>query len=241
MKNSKQKKVYFSPTSKLGFPLVFGREGSEELIKQMLNFIITDKTIETVKILNPVHSISDKTSSTFDLYCECNDDSRVIVEMQQAGKNYFMNRNLAYSSLAILDQAKPRWMYDIQKIYFIGILNYVHFKDWGEYRTEVKLMTNNEERKVVNENYLQIYIEMPKIAEVTAESPLLHKFFTAMRKMSGWTERPAEYSDKELDMLFSAARYDALSPEEQEEITQNMSTEEDYREYYESGVQEARE
>ena len=106
----KQNPTYFRATSNVGFHKIFCTEGNEGLVLQLLNAVIDDRTIESFEFLDTTHTPNSDTYSTFDLYCECSDGDRIIVECQNvSGRAEFMNRALAYSSMAILDRAQKNW------------------------------------------------------------------------------------------------------------------------------------
>ena len=74
---------YVAPTSDIGFHWVFGKEGNEELVVQLLNACIDDKEILSVKRLNTEHVVNAETTFRFDLYCECSDGDCGVPELQQ--------------------------------------------------------------------------------------------------------------------------------------------------------------
>ena len=162
MKDFNHQPTWFRPTSDVGFHKLFCSEGNDELVLQLLNAVINEKTIVSFKRLDPYHQINIDAHSTFDLYCTCDDGSRVIVECQKGDRNRnFMNRALAYSAMAILDQAKDRWQYKFDKVYFVGLLNYIAWKERSQAITEIALYTSDD-HTLANDNYLQIFVELPK-------------------------------------------------------------------------------
>lgn len=74
--------TYFRPTSDVGFHKIFCTEGNDELVIQLLNAVIDDKTILSFERLDPVHTVNTETYCTFDIYCKCDDGERIIVECQ---------------------------------------------------------------------------------------------------------------------------------------------------------------
>ena len=227
------KRTYFSPISDVGFKKLFASEQNEDLRLQLLNSIITDGSpvVET-QILDPVHPISAETTATFDLYCRREDGSRIIVEMQRAVSPSFLDRALAYSSLAFLDQWHSGWEYKVDRVYFIGIVDRILFRGRPDKPlTTVKLMTVDEPVIVVNEKYLQIFVELPKLAGVSPDKMSAGELFlSAMRGLHEWDERPAAYRDKSLDRLFTQSAYRGLTDDEQAKHDKEMTTERDYQE-----------
>ena len=234
---------YFRPSSDVGFKKIYATEGNESELIKLLNSIIDDKDITEVTLLNPVHAINNDTTAVFDVYCKCEDGSRIIVEMQnRGGAKNFVNRALAYTALIILDQAYPRWQYRYEKVYFIGILNYIQFPERKDAFTKVGLCTIDEQHTLVNENYLQIYVELPKLAvKADGTTPFAELYLCAMRDIGKVQDRPKEYQDKGLDDLYRMSMMANFSPEETENYTTEMGTEVDYQEYVEVCEKRARE
>ena len=102
-------------------------------------------------------------------------------------------------------------------------------------------MTTDEPHQVVNRKYLQIFVELPKLAKVAPEdmSPG-ERFLNAMGQLYDWDSRPSAYQDKSLDRLFAESAYDCLTDEEQIKHDKEMTTEQDYQEYLEFKVAESR-
>lgn len=235
----KKERQFFQAVSDLGFKKLFATEGNEALRLQLLNAVIQDREIVEAKLLETTHAVNEETSSTFDLYCLCSDGERVIVEMQKRSRGRFMDRALAYSAMAILDQARRKWGYEFGKIYFVGILDYVHFHGRNQALTRVSLQTEDD-HQVTNENYLQIFVELPKLA-TKGKATGGEGFLRAVRDIGKSDSRPAEYLGKEYDNLFHAAMYGRLDDEEKQQYETEMSTEEDYREWHEYEVKKSRE
>ena len=230
-------KVFFSATSDVGFAKLFGTEGNEELLRQLLSSIIRDKDIVVARHFDTAHAVNAEASSRFDVYCQCSDGERFIVEMQKRSYSTFMNRALAYSAMAILDQARKNWNYDFKKVYFIGILDYVHFGGRDQAITRVSLQTEDD-HIVTNENYLQVFVELPKLA--ADGTSFGDKFLRAVRDVGDWDRRPEGYEDSEYDVFFESVRLTSLHDDELNKYNEEMSTEQDYKEYLDWQVELAR-
>ena len=231
MQFSTKKPKFFKPTSNIGFHKLFCTEGNDELVLQLLNAVIDDHRIVSFRRLDTVHQINADTSAIFDLYCTCDDGTRIIVECQNAsGSANFMNRALAYSALAILDQARTGWRYDFEKVYFIGLLNYVHWHGRPQAITKVALYTEND-YLLAQKNYLQIFVELPKLQAETDGDDFGRIFLRALRDIGESDERPEEYKRKDLDLLFRTSDYNNLNSEEKKSYDKNMTTVEDLMDY----------
>ena len=231
--------TYVQPTSDIGFHWVFCREGNEELVLQLLNACIDDKEIVSFTRLNTEHTVNADTVFRFDLYCECSDGSRVIVECQNWTKREnFIKRAMVYSSLAITDQLKPNLDYNIQKVYFIGLLNYNQFPGRQQAITKVGLYTEDD-HKLVNDGYLQIFVELRKLPDETDDN-FSTLFLRAIRDIGKGKNTELRYTDERLDRLKRAAWFNTMPKNVQEAYKENMSTEDDIRMYWEEQVSDAR-
>ena len=233
--------TFFRPISDVGFKKLFASEGNEDLTIQLLNSIIDDEVITEVEYLNPVHTIKAETTATFDLYCKTADDKRIIVEMQKGGsdKKFFPNRAIAYSSLAIMDMWRKNGRYSFDKLYFIGILNYSQFRGRKQWLTKSQLRASDD-NYLVNENYLQIYVELPKLAASASDNPTLREqFLMAISNLDKYKSRPEAYSDISLDRLISESSYANLTQDERQNYDKEMSTEEERQSYLKILEQEA--
>lgn len=91
------------------------------------------------------------------------------------------------------------------------------------------LMSVDEPHSIANEEYLQIFVELPKLASVMPERMTDGELFlNAMRNISTWDERPPAYQDKKLDLLFSESVYGGLTDEERVQHDKQMTTEYEY-------------
>ena len=234
-----EKPTYFSPVSDFGFHKIFCQEGNEQLVLQLLNALIDDKEIVSFTRLDPVHTVNTQSKSTFDLYCECSDGSRIIVECQNRdSKSNFLNRALSYSAMAVLDHAKAKWEYDFSKLYFLGILNYHQFKNRTQAITKVGLYTEGD-HILTNPNYLQIFVELPKLAPHGEDESFSTLFLRAMRDASKMKERQGEYKDKRLDLLYKASLFNGLNKDEQKEYKDMVTTEKEYMAYCQDVAEDA--
>ena len=206
---------------------------------QLLNACIDDKEILSVKRLNTEHVVNAGTTFRFDLYCECSDGSRVIVECQNYNRRRnFLKRALVYSAMAITDQLRPKLNFDIDKVYFIGLLNYNQFPDSNRAITQVGFFTKGDYRPVC-EDFLQIFVELRKLpAETDGDFSTL--FLSAIRDLGRVADSDQRYTDARLDRLKRAAQFSSMSAQEQEEYKIGMTTEADYIAYMEEQISDAR-
>lgn len=96
----------------------------------------------------------------------------------------------------------------------------------------------SDDHVLANKNYLQIIVELPKLAADKDDEDFNRLFLRAMRDIGKSRTRPEEYIDKRLDSLFDASKYQHLSNEEQNIYEREMTTEQNIRDYYEALMEE---
>ncbi|MCQ2118462.1 MAG: Rpn family recombination-promoting nuclease/putative transposase [Bacteroidales bacterium] len=214
--------VFFNPVSDWGFHQIFGNPANSRLLRFLLNTIIDDKNISTVTLRDPNHQYINVEGgkSVFDVYCACDDGTNIIVEVQMANEGNFQDRAFAYSAMAVMDQAKKHWKYHLDKLYFIGITNFCMFDDQKKYITRAKLCDLDIPGKSIYDNYLQIFIELPKfVADDSSlndeRDKLLYilKYLRKMKAVPEWVEKSSE----EIRMICESAKFDQLSESEKME------------------------
>ena len=96
--------------------------------------------------------------------------------------------------------------------------------------TKVGLYTADD-HILANGNYLQIFVELPKLAPERDSEDFGNLFLRALRDIGKSRIRQEEYTDKRLDSLFNASDYNHLSDKEQRQYEENMTTVEDLMSY----------
>ena len=155
----------------------------------------------------------------FDVYCEDENGSKFIVEMQNVSQQYYKDRSVFYSTFPIQDQAKTgdEWDSNLKEVYTVGVLNFA-FKD-GEYSNdcyhhEVKLM-DTATKKVFFDKLTYIYLEMPKFNKTEDElETMFDKWLFVLRNLSRLFERPKALQERVFTKLFEQAEIARFSPEE---------------------------
>ena len=110
-------------------------------------------------------------------------------------------------------------------IYFLKM-----WKDREQAFTKVGLYTVDD-HTLANDNYLQIFVELPKLVPERGSEDFGNLFLRAMRDIGKSKVRQKEYTDRRLDTLFDASSYNHLSDEEQKQYEESMTTVEDLMSY----------
>ena len=167
-----EKRKFINPFTDFGFKRIFGQEINKDLTIDFLNLLLDgERHITDLTIKNPEMQPEreDERLIVFDLYCESDDGTRFIVEMQAARQNFFLDRSLYYQSRAIVAQGQKGkdWCYYLQPVYGIFFMDFTISGSSG-LRTDVALM-DMKTNKVFNSKLRQIYLEMPRFTKEADE------------------------------------------------------------------------
>jgi predicted transposase/invertase (TIGR01784 family) len=169
---------YINPYTDFGFKKLFGEEGSKEQLKDFLN-----------ELLPPIHKIKDlsfkKTEqlpenenarkAIFDIYCEAENGTKFIVEMQKAKIDFFKDRAIFYTTFPIKEQAeKGDWNFELKPVYCIAILDFNFEKDTkitetikNDYLSSVQL--KDQYCNIFYDKLAFIFLEMPRFIKTESE------------------------------------------------------------------------
>ena len=201
------------------FKKLFGTEVNKELLISFLNSLFDGReVIKDLKYLNGEHLgyVAAERKAVFDVYCENELGEKFLIEMQKAEQDYFKDRSIYYSSFPIQEQApRGKWNFELQRIYTIGILNFVFDKKGDDYmHHEVKLM-DIRTKEVFFDKLTYLYLEMPKFRKTEAELvTLLDKWLYAIKNLSSLMERPVALQEAVFKRLFEQAEIAAFNKEE---------------------------
>ena len=201
------------------FKKLFGTEVNKELLISFLNSLFDGReVIKDLKYLNGEHlgHVASERKAVFDVYCENEQGEKFLIEMQKAEQDYFKDRSIYYSSFPIQEQApRGKWNFELQRIYTIGILNFVFDKNSDDYMHHgVKLMAIRT-KEVFFDKLTYLYLEMPKFRKTEAELvTLLDKWLYAIKNLSSLMERPVALQEAVFKRLFEQAEIAAFNKEE---------------------------
>ena len=238
---------YVNLLDDLGFKHVFGRDENKEILIAFLNEIIPDKQIIDLEhIRNEQVPFDPETkASVFDLYCETQDGSRIVVELQREEQFDYIDRAIYYGAFPIQNQiAKGKKRYTFSAVYVINILNFNLVELRGDnnpvstFRLK-ELKTN----KILSHKYTLIFIELSKFAKRLEEiSPdnILEGYLYFLRNMHNFKEQPKEFQQQIWDKLFNAARVANMNRQERQAYIKKMNTERDRINQWEFAMEQAK-
>lgn len=155
------------PTNDFVFKRIFGKEGNEEITKDLLSCIIEDEIVsinlEKTTIMEG-DILNDKTN-VLDIRAELNNNIKVDIEMQMASQDYIEERILYYwAKLYTRTVLKGEIYEEAKRTIAILIANFKidKLKDIEKYHTKWKIIETEISHKVLTEKFEIDIIELPK-------------------------------------------------------------------------------
>ncbi len=230
----------------LGFKHVFCRDANKDILIAFLNEVIPDRVIVDLSHIRNEQVPSDPgtKASIFDLYCETQDGSRIVVELQNKPQMDFVDRAIYYGAFPIQNQIeKGSKEYTFSAVYVINILNFNLVELQGaENAIHTFRLKELQSHIILSEKYTLIFIELRKFAKKLEEiSPnnILEGFLYFLRHMHNFIEQPKEFQQQIWDRLFEAARVAAMTKNERQAYIKKMNTERDKINQWEYAMREA--
>lgn len=226
---------YVDPMNDEGFKLLFGSEGNEDLLKELLNRVIPGVDIVELRYNNVEHHglVQGDGKAIFDVYCEDREGVRFLVEMQNWSQRYFNKRAVYYTTFAVQDQAakekrhqtktlgNDRWDYNYAPVYVVCFLSFDMKKPPRELAKvkEDEYLSLYRYRDIetgeeLGDGTTLVFVEMAKFRKslkdcTTKREQWLH----AMKNMSSQLETPDEITDPGLRAVYRKAELAAMPKE----------------------------
>ena len=238
---------YVNLLDDLGFKHVFGRDENKEILIAFLNEIIPDKQIINLEHIRneQIPSDPETKASVFDLYCETQDGSRIVVELQREDQFDYVDRAIYYGAFPIQNQIeKGKKRYTFSAVYVINILNF-NLMELREDNKPVSTfrLKELETNRILSQKYTLIFIELLKFAKKLEEiSPdnILEGYLYFLRNMHNLREQPAEFQQQIWNKLFNAARVAKMNQQDRQAYIKKMNTERDRINQLEFAMEQAK-
>lgn len=203
------------------FKLIFGTEGNEDLLLILVNYLLPEKHIKSVR-LGPQEQKGEYEKSRdciFDVYCTTDDGSKLVIEIQRNKKNDFAKRMVYYSGFPIRSQVQSgAKVYDYNSVYVIGILDFLLPSEMAT-NNMINTFTfrNDMEHDIqFTPSSILVTVELPKYRKALSEVETLgEKLMYCIRHQESFTEIPEELQCPELEKLFGISNFASLSENQQ--------------------------
>ena len=236
-----KEREFINPFTDFGFKRIFGQEINNDFLNLLLDGErhITDLTIKNPE-MQPERE--EERLIVFDLYCESDDGTQFIVEMQAARQNYFLDRSLYYQSRAIIAQGEKGkdWCYDLQPVYGIFFMDFT-ISGCSGLRTDVALM-DMKTNKVFNPKLRQIYLELPHFTKEANECENdFERWLYLIKNMKILKRMPFKAQRAIWDKLLEVADVASLNEDEQAQYHRALKNYRDYHNVIETAKQDGHE
>ncbi len=221
---------YINPYTDFGFKKLFGEEGSKNLLKDFLNELLPP--IHRIKELSlkrteNLPEIKSERSAVFDIYCESENGSKFIVEMQKAKIDFFKDRTVFYSTFPIKEQAeKGDWNFELSPVYCIAILDFVFEKNSStiakaDYISNVQL--KDQYCNIFYDKLAFLFIEMPNFKK-KEEELLTHfdKWLYFLKNLQSFIDIPNILNEEVFIEGFRKAEFANFNEKEKEQYDQSL-------------------
>ncbi|MBQ9273578.1 MAG: PD-(D/E)XK nuclease family transposase [Succinivibrio sp.] len=221
--------VFVNPFTGFGFRRLFGTESNKDLLISFLNtFLEPVSPIEDIRFLSPeeLGRSSFIRTSVADIYCQCRDDSCLLVELQVCDYCFFRDFEHYCESFPITRFAPRGKLADTLKaVYAVGVLGFAFD---GGHQDELRHTVHMALKETVGTtvDYLNmVYLEVPNFKKKVED--LRHDFerwLYVLQNLVMLDERPAELSCGIFPKLFETTRISALTPEEERQYFFSLRT-----------------
>ena len=211
---------YSNPFTDFGFKKIFGEEASKPLLIDFLNALLPlASKIKEISFKNTEQLGQTELDrrAIYDIYCENENGKKIIVELQKAKQNYFIERTIYYSTFPIREQAeKGGWNYDLKAVYCVGILDFT----FDDYETEPEksevihtIKLKNQNGKIFYNKLTYIYLEMPNFTQTEDQlKTRLDQWLYFIKNLEDFESIPGIFKDEVFTWAFEKAELAKYGP-----------------------------
>lgn len=228
---------YISLLTDFGFKRIFGTEPNKELLISFLNTLLGgERVVKDVQYVGSekVGDVRMERKAIFDVYCEGDDGSKFIVEMQNAYQVYFKDRSVFYSTFPVREQARrgSDWDFRLTPVYTVAIVNFAMNDDAFDPKDvlhTVKLC-DTVTKRVFYDKLTYVYVEIAKFDKTERElETMTDKWLFALKNLSRLAERPAALRERVFTRLFEQAEIAAFNHVELKDYEDSVNAYRDLR------------
>lgn len=201
---------FVNPTNDLAFKKIFGNKHHTNILISFLNAVLEfewDNRIKTIQFITneQLPDILELKNTLLDISATNEKWEQFIVEMQVENESAFSKRSLYYTSKSYTSQIKKWANYSqLNKIYFIGILNFIAM-DTPAHLTQHLILEKN-----LRIHYLKdfefTFIELPKFHKPLDQlHTLIDKWIYFIKHADDLNIIPSQLNDPDFIDAFSIA------------------------------------
>ncbi|MEM8523069.1 MAG: Rpn family recombination-promoting nuclease/putative transposase [Bacteroidota bacterium] len=190
------KREYVDPKVDIAFRKIFGDEKRKHILISLLNAVM-NKGIVEVEIVNPyqIPKLPELKYTILDVKAKDVDGKEYIVEMQSNPYAWFDKRALDYISRAYAEQLSPGEDYkQHQPVYFIGVLDFNHFKSEHYLSKHYLLNLETYEQEIVD--FELYFLELKKFNKKVEDlEDALDKWIFFLKELEEMNALPEELAE----------------------------------------------
>ena len=217
------------------FKLVFGQESSKDVMIEFLNQVISDRNIVDLEFRDKeMHPLARQgKSSIYDMFCQTDDGSRIIVEVQRRKQPFYSERAIYYSTFQIQRQVDAGAdYYGFLPVYVINILEFEldETADNPEVKTTYRLYEENS-HSLLTDKLTFVFIELGKFKKSKEEldGNILEGMYFCLKNMAALKERPEALEHNVFKKIFEMSELLNMDEETRSKVIDKMTTERDLR------------
>lgn len=215
---------FIDPRTDFGFKRIFASPNSKPILKSLLNALIYDGQlrIQDLEILDPYQQpeIPDFKLSILDIKAQLDDGSTVIIEMQVAKVESFIQRILYNTTKAYTSQlGRGRYYWDLKPVIAVTITDFILFDEpeVDQSRPISRFSILNEETYARCTSQLRwIFVELPKFGKNLVDlEGLVDRWLFFLQRAGELQQAPPELTrDQDVLSALEIANESQLSPSE---------------------------
>lgn len=217
------------------FKLVFGQESSKDVMIEFLNQVITDRNIVDLEFRDKeMHPLARQgKSSIYDMFCQTDDGSRIIVEVQRRKQPFYSERAIYYSTFQIQRQVDAGAdYYGFLPVYVINILEFEldETVDNPEVKTTYRLYEENS-HSLLTDKLTFVFIELGKFRKSKEEldGNILEGMYFCLKNMAALKARPEALEHNVFKKIFEMSELLNMDEVTRSKVIDKMTTERDLR------------
>ncbi len=252
MEQSKTRKEFAQLQCDFMFKRLFGSEANKDVLIGFLNMILADVEIVDVDFIPTEHLglTKEDRKSVFDISCECEDGSRLIIEMQRGYQKHFRKRAVFYTSYPINEQGRKareeyirdhgckddgedfRWDFDLKPVTVVALLNFKFDHDslWPDERYHSSYRLREDVTgEIMTDVVRYVFLELARFHKSPDEiETRFDKWMYLLCHMHELTEIPEKFQDPEFKRLFLLSEINNFTPDELTQYLESLGRMSDY-------------
>ena len=239
--------TFINPLTDFGFKDIFGRDADKDFTISFLNALnIAPKPIIDLTFIdkeNPGEAEDDR-ALIYDIHCVLEDNTKIIVEMQNRYQTHFDDRAIYYLAAGLYSQGQKgrNWGYRLTPVYGVFVMNF-EWKDAKEqHLKEDVCLYNMQTKSVFSDKMRMTFLKIPLMVKDADDcKTTLERWIYILKNMDKMEAIPQTFrKDPVFRKLGEVAQYAALNEEDKKAYNKSLKAYRDAYAIYETERAEGR-